>query len=78
MSSADAKVARFFDRLLAPKNQGKGLPGLYQDYYFDLYWDLHLGVRGKKAAGLPTRAGEEFNLLLGLLGTENENDIPVR
>ena len=69
------KVQRFFDRLLDPGKEGEGLPGRYQDLYFDLYWDLHLGVRGKAASGVPTRVGEEFNLILGLLGSTDESDV---
>jgi hypothetical protein len=40
------KVVQFFDKLLDDGNAGKPLMRLYLDSYFDLYWDLHLGVKG--------------------------------
>jgi Cytochrome P450 len=38
------KVVTFWKRLFAPANEGKPLLRLYLDIYFDLFWDLHLGV----------------------------------
>ena len=58
------KVRRFFDKLLDVGNGGKPLMRLYLEGYFDLYWDLHLGVRGE---AIPTRArrfGEALNTVL--------------
>ena len=40
------KVVQFFDKLLDDSNVGKPLMRLYLDSFFDLYWDLHLGVKG--------------------------------
>ena len=47
------KVARFFDRLLDEKNAGKPLMRYYLDNYFDLFWDLHVGVQGE---AVPTKS----------------------
>ena len=38
------KVVTFWERLFAPANEGKPLLSLYLDCFFDLYWDLHLGI----------------------------------
>ena len=38
------KVVTFWDRLFAPANEGKPLLSLYLDSFYDLYWDLHLGI----------------------------------
>jgi len=40
------KVVQFFDKLLDASNSNKPLMRLYLESYFDLYWDLHLGVKG--------------------------------
>jgi hypothetical protein len=42
-----SKVRRFFDILLDDANAGRPLMQKYTDGYFDLYWDLHLGVTGE-------------------------------
>ena len=42
------KVRAFFDQLLDEKNAGKPLMQRYLDSYFDLFWDLHLGVKGDR------------------------------
>ncbi|QZT62880.1 cytochrome P450 [Mycolicibacterium austroafricanum] len=58
------KVATFFDQLLAPANANKPLMGIYLDTFWDLYWDLHLGVKG---AGIPAEVraiGASFNAVL--------------
>jgi hypothetical protein len=36
----------FFNKLLDARNAGKPLMRPYLEGYFDLYWDLHLGVKG--------------------------------
>ena len=48
------KVTRFFTQLFAQANAGKPLMHQYYANYFDLYWDLHLGIRGK---AIPPRCG---------------------
>jgi hypothetical protein len=51
------KVVQFFDKLLGDSNAGKPLMRPYLENYFDLYWDLHLGVKGDahSVAGPPDR-----------------------
>ena len=39
------KVVQFFTKLLDVANAGKPLMRSYLPGYFDLYWDLHLGLR---------------------------------
>jgi hypothetical protein len=46
----EAKVSRFYDRLFDGPNGGKPLMHEYYANYFDLYWDLHLGVTGDAKA----------------------------
>jgi hypothetical protein len=36
----------------------------YLDYYFDLYWDLHLGVTGDDIPFEVRQIGEAFNTVL--------------
>jgi hypothetical protein len=36
----------------------------YLDYYFDLYWDLHLGVSGDDIPFEVRQIGEAFNTVL--------------
>ncbi len=36
----------------------------YLDYYFDLYWDLHLGVKGDAIPASVRQIGESFNTVL--------------
>ena len=45
------KVRAFFDQLFGDNNAGKPLMRRYLDSYPDLFWDLHLGVKGD---GIPT------------------------
>src|SRR3954471_21988846 len=42
-----SKVHGFLARLFAETNAGKPLMHEYYQNYFDLYWDLHLGVTGE-------------------------------
>ena len=76
------KVARFFDRLLDEKNAGKPLMRYYLDNYFDLFWDLHVGVEGDAVPSEVRQIGESFNTVLGyrdpLLGIVYENYMKVR
>ena len=44
------KVVGFFDQLFAAANANKALMRIYLNTFWDLYWDLHLGVKGK---GIP-------------------------
>ena len=56
-----AKVMQLFDKMLDDKNAGKPLMRLYLDGYFDLYWDLHLGVKGDAIPARIRQFGESFN-----------------
>jgi hypothetical protein len=58
------KVVAFFDQLLDPRFANKPFMRHYLDYYFNIYWDLHLGV---KADAIPPQVrviGESFNTVL--------------
>jgi cytochrome P450 len=58
------KVAQFFDKLLDPRNEAKPLMRPYLEGYFDLYWDLHLGVKGDAIPARVRQIGESFNTVL--------------
>ena len=55
---------------------------LYLDYYFDLYWDLHLGVTGDAIPFEVRQIGEAFNTVLAyrnpMLPITHDNDMSVR
>ena len=51
------KITQFFDKLLDASNAGKPLMRPYLENYFDLYWDLHLGVKGDAIPPESTRSG---------------------
>ena len=59
------KVRAFFDKLLDEKNAGKPLMRRYLDSYFDLFWDLHLGVKGDEIPADVRQIGHSFNTVLG-------------
>jgi hypothetical protein len=61
------KVVKFFDQLLDEKNAGKPLMRQYLDNYFDLYWDLHLGVKGDGVPPEVREIGQSFNTVLAYL-----------
>ena len=54
----------------------------YLDYYFDLYWDLHLGVSGDDIPFEVRQIGEAFNTVLAyrnpLLPITHDNYMKVR
>lgn len=58
------KVVKFFDELFDEKNAGKPLMRQYLNNYFDLYWDLHLGVKGDAVPPEVREIGESFNTVL--------------
>jgi hypothetical protein len=58
------KVRRFFDTLLDDANAGRPLMQKYADGYFDLYWDLHLGVTGDAIPTEVRQIGHSFNAVL--------------
>ncbi|BBY76166.1 hypothetical protein MPRF_30650 [Mycolicibacterium parafortuitum] len=59
-----AKVVGFFDQLFAPANAGKPLMRIYLDTFWDLYWDLHLGVKGADLPDEVRQIGASFNAVL--------------
>ena len=59
-----AKVVGFWDQLFGPQNGGKPLMRIYLDTFWDLYWDLHLGVRGADIPVPVRQIGEAFNTVL--------------
>ena len=58
------KVTMYFNRLLAPHNAGKPFIQLYLDTFFDLYWDLHVGVTGDAIPPEVRQIGTSFNTVL--------------
>lgn len=58
------KVVQFFDQLFDAKNAGKPLMRQYLDNYFDLFWDLHLGVKGDAIPKEVREIGQSFNTVL--------------
>lgn len=58
------KVVDFFGGLLADKNSGKPLMRIYLDTFWDLYWDLHLGVTGPQVPAEVREIGAAFNAVL--------------
>ena len=59
-----AKVVAFFDELLSPKFAGIPFMRHYLDYYWNIYWDLHLGVKGDAIPPQVRTIGESFNSVL--------------
>jgi cytochrome P450 len=59
------KIGRFLDRLFADANAGKPLMAQFYASYFDLYWDLHLGVTGADIPPEVREIGTSFNTVLG-------------
>ena len=58
------KVIRFFDKLLDGENSGKPLMRPYLEGYFDMYWDLHLGIKGDAIPERVRQFGKSFNTVL--------------
>jgi len=61
------KVVKFFNQLFDPQRANKPLMRQYLDSYFDLYWDLHVGVTGKSIPAEVRQIGECFNTALAYL-----------
>jgi hypothetical protein len=59
-----AKIVGFWDGLFAQANSGKPLMRIYLDTFWDLYWDLHLGVKGAELPGPVREIGAAFNAVL--------------
>lgn len=64
LSHYQAKVTDFFDRLLDPQRAQKPLMRQYLDIYFDLFWDLHVGIPGNEIPADIRQIGESFNTVL--------------
>ncbi|TPM93783.1 hypothetical protein [Mesorhizobium sp. B2-1-3A] len=62
-----AKVTAFFEGLLSKGNAGKPLMRLYLDTFWDMYWDLHLGVSGDAIPPKVRQIGMSFNTVLAYL-----------
>ena len=54
------KIKRFLDDLFDEQNEGKPLMHQYYQRYFDLYWDLHLGVTGDNIPPEVRQIGQSF------------------
>jgi cytochrome P450 len=67
-----AKVRAFLDELFAAENEGGPLMQHYYDGYFDMYWDLHLGVRGDDIPEEVREIGEAFNTVIGFWDPRRE------
>ena len=61
------KVAKFFETLLGSANAGKPLMRRYLDTFWDMYWDLHLGVKGDEIPAQVRKIGMSFNTVLAYL-----------
>jgi hypothetical protein len=59
------KIRSFLVRLLDEANAGKPLMQHYYADYFDLYWDLHLGVTGDAIPAEVRQIGASFTAVLG-------------
>ena len=60
-----AKIKRFLDVLFDEQNEGKPLMYQYLQNYFDLYWDLHLGVTGNDIPPEVRQVGQSFVTVFG-------------
>jgi hypothetical protein len=76
------KVTRFLDQLFDAPNAGKPLMRQYLDRYFDMYWDLHLGVMGDAIPAEVRQIGHSFMSVLGywfpMLQVVHDNYMQVR
>src|SRR5258708_19224050 len=62
--SSAATVMSLSARLLNDWNAGKPVMRPYLEGYFDLYWDLHLGVKGDAIPASVRQIGQSFNTVL--------------
>jgi hypothetical protein len=59
------KVRGFLTELFSDANAGRPLMHQYYADYFDLYWNLHLGVTGKAIPAEVREIGASFTAVLG-------------
>jgi hypothetical protein len=59
------KIKRFLDQLFDEQNVDKPLMQQYYQGYFDMYWDLHLGVRGDDIPAEIREIGDRFMNVIG-------------
>lgn len=76
------KMDQFFDQLFDARNAGKPLMRQYLDNYFDLFWNLHLGVKSGTIPPEVREIGLSFNIVLAYrdptLGIVHKNYMRVR
>jgi cytochrome P450 len=58
------KVEQFFDTILHASHAGKPVMGRYLENYFDLLWDLHLGVKGDAIPADVREFAQSFHAVL--------------
>jgi hypothetical protein len=59
------KIKRFLDALFDEPNEGKPLMQQYYQRYFDLYWNLHLGIMEDDIPPEVRQIGQSFMVVLG-------------
>src|ERR1700730_5194249 len=59
------KIKRFLDALFDEPNEGKPLMQQYYQRYFDLYWNLHLGITEDDIPPEVRQIGQSFMAVLG-------------
>lgn len=59
------KIKRFLDKLFDKQHSGKPLMHEYLQSYFDMYWDLHLGVTGDDIPPEVRQIGHSFMAVIG-------------
>jgi hypothetical protein len=76
------KIKRFLDQLFDEQNVDKPLMQQYYQGYFDMYWDLHLGVRGDDIPAEIKEIGDRFMCVIGywypILQVVHDNYMRVR
>jgi hypothetical protein len=61
------KIKRFLDQLFDKQHSDKPLMKLYYQNYFNMYWDLHLGVTGDDIPPEVRQIGHSFMTVLGFV-----------
>jgi hypothetical protein len=64
-SMYSAKINGFLDHLFEEHNAGRPLMHQYLQSYFDMYWDLHVGVTGDAIPAEVRKIGQCFMAVLG-------------